>query len=175
MTAYAVTAARHGGWWALHADVPGASVWTQCRRLDQAESVAREAIALALDEPEDSFDVTVTSTIEDRLRAQIDAAQSLSRLADRAQRAATLMNVSAARSLRHEGLSVRDTGALLSLSSQRISQLIPGSPSSGRAADDDVRGIGDLLDEISAELAATVTALNSTGRGPSHRRGTRTG
>ena len=49
MKMFDVTASRSHGWWAIHANVPGASVWTQARRLDQVEATAREAISLALD------------------------------------------------------------------------------------------------------------------------------
>ena len=51
-----VKASRSQGWWAIHANVPGASVWTQARRLDQVEATAREAISLALDTAQDSFE-----------------------------------------------------------------------------------------------------------------------
>lgn len=170
MTTYAVTATRHEEWWALHADVPGTSVWTQCRRLEQAEAVAREAIALALDEPEDSFDVEVTSAIEDRLRAHVVAALALSRLADRAQQAATLMNVQAARTLRDQGLSVRDTGALMSLSSQRISQLVPGTGRTETPGSADLGDVTALVEELGVELKAATAALRASGRTPSPRK-----
>lgn len=170
MTTYSVTATRHEEWWALHADVPGTSVWTQCRRLDQAEAVAREAISLALDEPADSFDVDVTSTIEDGLRARVAAARALSRLADRAQQAATLMNVQAARTLRDQGLSVRDTGALMSLSSQRISQLVPGAVETEEPGSADLANITLLVDEVGAEFEAATAALRASRRSPSPRK-----
>ena len=55
---YTVNAERSGAWWAITvAELPG--VFSQARRLDQIESMARDAIALWLDSPKDSFDVTV--------------------------------------------------------------------------------------------------------------------
>jgi len=39
-------------------------VFTQARRLDRVEFMARDAIALLLDVPPDSFDVTVTLATE---------------------------------------------------------------------------------------------------------------
>ena len=55
---YTARAARIGRSWAIHIrELP--HVQTRSRRLDQAEAAAREAIALALDAPEDSFQVVV--------------------------------------------------------------------------------------------------------------------
>ena len=45
---YRVRAVRSGGWWAITVpELPG--VFSQARRLDQVETMAREAIALMLD------------------------------------------------------------------------------------------------------------------------------
>lgn len=169
MTTYTVNVARHGDWWSVHADVPGAVVWTQCRRLDQAEPTVREAIALALDVPPGSFEVEVESAIEPRLRAQIDAALALSRLADQAQKASSLMSTQAARTLKDDRMTVGDIGTLLSLSAQRISQLAPG----GRDATDPTaaREVEALLDAIAAELSAAKAALRAaSGTGGRSRR-----
>lgn len=46
--AYRVRAVRSGGWWAITVpELPG--VFSQARRLDQVEPMAREAIAFLLD------------------------------------------------------------------------------------------------------------------------------
>jgi predicted RNase H-like HicB family nuclease len=58
MNGYLATAERHGAWWALEVPaLPG--VHTQARRLDRAEYMVRDAIALFLDVDPDSFDVVV--------------------------------------------------------------------------------------------------------------------
>lgn len=62
MTTYTVTAERDGKWWAIHADVPNAIVYSQARTEAEIEPMIREAIALALDVPEDSFDIALTVT-----------------------------------------------------------------------------------------------------------------
>lgn len=55
---YTAVCERSGSWWAV--SVPELrGVHTQARRLDQAETMAREAIALLLEFPEDSFTVVV--------------------------------------------------------------------------------------------------------------------
>jgi plasmid maintenance system antidote protein VapI len=158
MTTFAVTATRSKGWWAIHADVPGAIVWTQSRRLDQVDGIAREAIALALDIPEDSFELEVTSVLEERLRAQIDAAIGLSKIADETQQAATRLNQVVARNLKEAGMSVRDSGTLMDVSSQRISQLIAQQLTLSEGVPDQIRSITALMDGVKAQLDPTITA-----------------
>lgn len=123
MTTYTVRARRIGGWWAL--DVDGVSgVHTQVRRLDQAEGMSREAISLVLDVPEDAVTVTVAPEVPATLRSMVnEAVAARSRAAD-AQDAAARLTRDAARRLVQEGLTVRDAGALLGMSHQRVAQLV---------------------------------------------------
>ena len=63
---YIATARRSGDWWAI--EVPGVQgVHSQAKRLDQVESMAREAIALMLDVPEDSFDVILVPELDNEV------------------------------------------------------------------------------------------------------------
>ncbi len=124
MTTYPVTATRVGEWWALEAIVPQASVHSQTRRLDQVEVTAREAIALTVDKPADSFDVSITIEVPDELGGRIESATELTRLASDLQSLALQIKRSVAAELHAQGYSVRDSGSLLGVSSQRISQLI---------------------------------------------------
>ena len=119
-----VTASRSQGWWAIHANVPGASVWTQARRLDQVEATAREAISLALDTAQDSFELSIAPVVPEGIRHEVELARNTARLAAIAQTIATTLNQHAAVSLTAEGYTVRDAGYLMNLSSQRISQLV---------------------------------------------------
>lgn len=124
MKHYTVTATRNDGWWAIHADVPGTIVWTQARRLDQVEATVREAIALALDVPEDSFALDIRPQIDDDLRRAIDELHTLADAADAAQAAASKSRRVVAGKLKSRGFTVRDAGNLMGLSSQRISQIL---------------------------------------------------
>lgn len=55
---YSVNAERSGDWWAITvSELPG--VFSQAKRRDQIEEMARDAIALFLDVPVDSFRVRV--------------------------------------------------------------------------------------------------------------------
>ena len=124
MKMFDVTASRSHGWWAIHANVPGASVWTQARRLDQVEATAREAISLALDTAQDSFELSIAPVVPEGIRHEVELARNTARLAAIAQAIATTLNQHAAVSLTAEGYTVRDAGYLMNLSSQRISQLV---------------------------------------------------
>lgn len=55
---YTARCVRSGKWWAIEVpEVRGAH--SQARRLDQVEAQARDAVALLLDVPPDSFDMDV--------------------------------------------------------------------------------------------------------------------
>jgi DNA-directed RNA polymerase specialized sigma subunit len=120
---YTARAQREGKWWAISVKgLPGAL--SQVRRLDQAEAMAREVIALVLDVPQDSFDVAVAPELSEEHRgalAELDrakeqCAESMAALAERQQKV-TLQLV------REAGLTVRDAATVLGVSFQRVSQL----------------------------------------------------
>jgi DNA-directed RNA polymerase specialized sigma subunit len=120
---YTARAQREGKWWAISVEgLPGAL--SQVRRLDQAETMAREVIALVRDVPEDSFDVVVAPELSEEHRdalveldrAKEQYAESLSALAERQQKVTLLL-------VRDAGLTVRDAATVLGVSFQRVSQL----------------------------------------------------
>lgn len=126
METYKATATRSDGWWSVHAEVPGASVWTQARRLDQVEGAVREAIALALDVPEDSFAVDLEPQLPIEVQRNVDAVREASQLAVAAQESAARLREWLARMLVDDGYTTRDAGRIMGLSSQRVSQLNRG-------------------------------------------------
>ena len=120
---YTARAQREGKWWAISIKgLPGAL--SQVRRLDQAEALAREVIALVLDVSEDSFDVVVAPSINEEHRdalAELDQAreqyaESMAALAEWQQKVTLLL-------IREAGLTVRDAATILGVSFQRVSQL----------------------------------------------------
>ena len=121
---YRVTAVRSGRWWAIEVpDLRG--IHSQARRLDQVEAMAREAIALILAVPEDSFDVSIQTDLASlgALQASIEEALKAREAAELAQdRASTTMR-HAVGEIRSSGYTSRDAGVLLGLSNQRISQI----------------------------------------------------
>jgi predicted RNase H-like HicB family nuclease len=120
---YTARARRTGAWWAIDVpDLPG--VYSQARRLDRVESMAREAIAQFLDIDPASLDIRVETNLPSDLRRDVDAVGRLRAEADRVQAESS----GAMRNLTHEllgrGLSVRDAAAILGISHQRVSQLV---------------------------------------------------
>lgn len=136
---YTARCVRSDGWWAISvAELPG--VHTQARRLDQAEVMVREAIALMLDVPEDSFEVTLAPELPAGLAETLADVGRRKAEADAAQQAARHAALVAARALVAAGLTVRDAGRLLGVSYQRVAQLLASGadheePSSRRPRD----------------------------------------
>jgi len=128
---YTARARRSGSWWAIDVpELPG--VYSQARRLDRVDSMARDAIALFLDVDPASLDIRVEMNLPSDLRRDVDAVGRLRAEADRLQ----VESSGAMRRLTHEllgrGLSVRDAAAILGISHQRVSQLV--RPESERVA-----------------------------------------
>lgn len=134
MTGYKVNARRSGDWWALEVpDLPG--VFSQTKRLDKAPDAAREAIAVMLDIAPSDVQVSVQPVLPTEVRAVVQDALKARAAAERAP----AVNQQAARVLTKDlGLSLRDAGAIMGLSFQRVAQLLGpsrrskgGSPTDG--------------------------------------------
>jgi predicted RNase H-like HicB family nuclease len=119
---YTAECRRSGDWWAITVPELG-NVFSQARRLDQVEDMARDAIALLLEVPADSFEVDVRPDVPDEVTAALAARLAAREAEERADRA----TIDAVHTLLDAGLTVRDAGQLLHLSPQRISQLAPKS------------------------------------------------
>jgi predicted RNase H-like HicB family nuclease len=121
---YKVSAVRSGRWWAI--EVPELhGVFSQARRLDQVESMAREAIGLMLQVQEDSFDVVVEPNLTSLggVGDAVEAALRQRERANAAQDAASTAMRHAVSEIRSSGYTSRDAGMLLRVSNQRISQI----------------------------------------------------
>jgi hypothetical protein len=120
---YTARARRDGKWWAISvAGLPGAL--TKVRRLDQAEATTREVIALVLDVPEDSFDVTVTPDLTEAQRTAMDALDlAKANHAAAAEAMAAWQRELATQLVKRDGLTVRDAAEVIGVSFQRVSQL----------------------------------------------------
>lgn len=125
---YTVRAERDGKWWALSvAGLPGAL--SQVRRLDQAEAMAREVISLVTDKPEDSFEVQIVPDLVEPARAALDELdQAKASFAAAATRVTALQQRLAHTLVEDQGLTVRDAGALMGVSFQRVAQLTAARP-----------------------------------------------
>jgi predicted RNase H-like HicB family nuclease len=125
---YTARCRRSGAWWAI--DVPELrGVYSQARRLDQVEGMARDAIALFLDVPDDSFDVILQPVLPEELEIELQEAKTARSRADDAGREAQDAVRHVTRRLHNElGLTVRDAGAILGVSHQRAQQLLRDRP-----------------------------------------------
>ena len=87
--------------------------------------MAREAIALTLDAPEDSFDVVVEPDFSSLggVRDAVETALRERERASAAQEAASTAMRHAVSEVRASGYTSRDAGMLLGVSNQRISQI----------------------------------------------------
>ncbi|MFY1699469.1 type II toxin-antitoxin system HicB family antitoxin [Solwaraspora sp. WMMA2101] len=118
VTTYSVVCRRVGNWWAI--SVPELKgVHTQARRLDQVAAMAREAIALLLDIDPDRVEVDVRPELPGMVSVALDARRAAQDADEKAERA----TATAVLALLRDGYTVRDAGALLGLSPQRISQI----------------------------------------------------
>jgi predicted transcriptional regulator/predicted RNase H-like HicB family nuclease len=159
MKIYTVTATRSDGWWVINADVTGAIVWTQARRLEQVEPMAREAIALTLDVPQDSFGLNVLTHVPEGVQVHVDTAKQLAQLSEELQSLTAHLRRKIAVYLRDSGFTVRDSGELLGVSSQRVSQLLTESKD-----DHSSSNISDLITDITNQLAPAQDLMERVAR-----------
>jgi predicted RNase H-like HicB family nuclease len=128
VTTYSAVCRRVGAWWAI--TVPELKgVHTQARRLDQVADMAREAISLMLEADVTTVQVEVHPELPSTVVHALDARQSARRAHEVAEHATT----AAVRTLLRDGYTVRDAGALLGLSPQRISQIASHDPTTARS------------------------------------------
>ena len=123
MSDYTVTAERSGRWWVLQAvEAPGAI--SQVARLEQADQI-REAIAFVTGEPAEQITITVVPTLpgeSDELLAAYRATRE--RFEELRAALSSSQRELARRLVEDEHLSVRDAGAIMGVSHQRVHQLV---------------------------------------------------
>lgn len=145
------------GWWVLESDNGAVS---QVRRLDRAADEMREAVAYLDGVPEGDMDLHVTTVLPDEFTQARSEAKVLSDQLSLLQKQVAAANRHAANSLAKMGLSVRDIGALMEVSPQRVSQLLnnqsPHSRSSTTAARSEKRAITDGHSQGRATRARTI-------------------
>jgi predicted RNase H-like HicB family nuclease len=118
ITTYSAVCRRVGNWWAI--SVPELKgVHSQARRLDQVAAMAQEAIALLLDIDLAAIHVEVRPELPSTVATALHARQAAREADEKAEHA----TATAIRVLLNDGYTVRDAGALLGLSPQRISQI----------------------------------------------------
>ncbi len=120
MSKYQVTARRWGRGWELHVDGIGV---TQCRTLATAVQQVRDFVATMLDIDADDAKVRLSVAIGG-VEKDVERARKMTAEAIGKQQQAASESRRVARELRHAGLSVADTAAVMDISKGRVSQLI---------------------------------------------------
>jgi predicted RNase H-like HicB family nuclease len=121
---FEVEAERSGDWWAMRVPaLPG--VFSQARRLERAESMARDAIATFLGVPATAVEVSIRVRLPEPLGGQVDELLALrAALEADERRYAELSRRVATRLVSEAGLTVRDAGRVLHVTHQRVAQLV---------------------------------------------------
>lgn len=129
MTTRSFSAAAHRsqGWWAL--EVTGDDLlhpaYTQVRRLDQAEDMVRDLLALHFDIGKDQVGrIEIVPVLDAGLADEVTQTRQAREQAERIRAEATMQTRRAAQHLRAQGLAQRDISTLLGLSHQAVSQLL---------------------------------------------------
>lgn len=122
---YTVDARRWERGWELH--VKGVGV-TQARRLNEAEAMARDYVAIMTNAADDDvIDIEIVPHVGDDLDRAVAEAREATREAAAAQGAAATMTRAAVRELKDQGLKNREIAIILGVSQGRVAQLVPGA------------------------------------------------
>lgn len=122
MRTYKATAERDGRFWLVH--VPEVERFTQARNLREVEPMARDLVAVMLDVDPDTIAIDLELQLPDDAQEHLANARRLRESAAEANSAAAKESRAAARALADQGLPLRDIGAALGVSHQRIAQLL---------------------------------------------------
>jgi predicted XRE-type DNA-binding protein len=124
---FKAAAHRSQGWWALEVtgdDLPH-PVYTQVRRLDQAEGMVRDLLALHFDIGKDEVGhIEVMPVLDAALADEVTHTRQAREQAEKVRAEATTQTRRAAQHLKAQGLAQRDISTLLGLSHQAVSQLL---------------------------------------------------
>lgn len=124
---FTVTGRRSQGWWALEITGDGLEypACTQARRLDQADDVARDLLALHFDiSATDVGDVEIVPVLDAALADELIQTRHAREQADKLRADATAQTRLTAQHLREQGLAQRDISILLGVSHEAVSQLL---------------------------------------------------
>lgn len=124
---FTATARRSQGWWAIEVTGDGLPhpAYTQARRLDQAEAVVRDLLALHFDiGATETGEVEVLPVLEEAMADEISETRHVRQKAERLRVDAVYLTRQTARHLRAQGLPQRDISILLGVSHQAISQML---------------------------------------------------
>jgi hypothetical protein len=124
---FKASARRSQGWWALEVtgDALAYPAYTQVRRLDQAEDMVRDLLALHFGTRKDEVGhVEVVPVLDAALAQEVTQTRQARDQAEKVRAEATMQTRRTAQHLKEQGLAQRDISTLLGLSHQAVSQLL---------------------------------------------------
>jgi predicted XRE-type DNA-binding protein len=124
---FKASAHRSQGWWALEitGDDLSHPAYTQARRLDQAEEMVRDLLALHFGISKDEVgQIEVVPVLDGALAEEVTQTRQARERAEKIRAEATIQTRRAAQHLKAQGLAQRDISTLLGLSHQAVSQLL---------------------------------------------------
>ena len=124
---FKVTAHRSDGWWALEVTGDDLSypAYTQTRRLDQAEAMARDLLALHFNIGADEVGkLEIVPVLGAALSEEVSRTRQVREEAEKVRADATFHTRRTAQHLREQGMALRDISVLLGVSHQAVSQLL---------------------------------------------------
>jgi DNA-directed RNA polymerase specialized sigma subunit len=121
MSKYTAEVERDGKFWMIR--VPEIGRATQARHVREIETMARDLIAIIVDVPADSFELTVHINLPKAVEDHLKAAEAYREQAAEANRRASEEARVAAKILAAE-MPLREVGAVLDVSHQRVHQLV---------------------------------------------------
>jgi predicted XRE-type DNA-binding protein len=118
---------RSDGWWALEVtggDLPHPA-YTQARRLDQAEAVVRDLLALHFATTEDAVgQIEIVPVLDAALADEVSQTRHAREQAEKLRADASAQTRRTTQHLREQGMAQRDISTLLGISHQAVSQLL---------------------------------------------------
>ena len=124
---FKVTAHRSDGWWALEitGDDLSYAAYTQARRLDQAEAMARDLLALHFNIGADAVGrVEIVPVLDAAFAEELSRTRQAREEAEKVRADATSQTRRTAQRLREQGIAQRNISVLLGVSHQAVSQLL---------------------------------------------------
>ncbi|WP_156365532.1 hypothetical protein [Sciscionella sediminilitoris] len=125
VTMYQVRVERGEKFWLVY--VAGVDRWTQAKRFSEVEDTARDLVAVMDDVDPESIELTVEVSLPDLANQRLEHARQLREAATRANAEAAEETRAAVHTLIEDsGLSQQEVADVLTLSKQRVSQLVNG-------------------------------------------------
>jgi predicted RNase H-like HicB family nuclease len=158
---YTIHARRDGAWWTL--DVPELrGVYSQSKRLDQAEDAIREVIEGVYDRAPDTYDLTVK--VDDPVIAElIDAQATMWAQLDEMIETFRVQQRATVEKLRSDmKFPMRDVGRLLDVSHQRVAQIV--AETQDRVSKVVADSTKDIRDRTDAHVRGAIESIRDATR-----------